>query len=72
MPQENISLKNKLLSVEALCAALSKVSYEARMMLQAEEVSTSPNAQPLTHQQLAMIAAKQEKSRAAAKLRRNK
>jgi hypothetical protein len=52
------ALQKKLLSLEALASALIQESYEARKMLQTEEVSTSSNPQLLTPTQLAAISAK--------------
>jgi hypothetical protein len=64
------ALENKLLSLEALASALIQESYEARRMLQAEEVSTSSNAQLLTPLQLAGISAKRSARLEKQKLRK--
>ena len=64
------ALKNKLLSVEALASALAQESYEARLMLQTEEVSTPSNAQLLTDRELAGISAKRSATLKKIKLRK--
>jgi hypothetical protein len=70
LPTSKDELQKTLLNVEALASALVHESYKARRMLQAEEVSTSSNAQLLSPQQLAAISAKRSARLEKIKLRK--